>query len=63
MIEYLNGKTYDKEYMRRFMLEKNYRLYNGTKRNKWPDLNYFFIKKGSKYDVIHPWKKGCHPQD
>lgn len=53
MIEYAHGK-FSKEYMRDYMLKQNYRMYNGTKKRYWPDYNFLFIKKGSKYDEVHP---------
>jgi len=38
------------------MFKQDYRLYNGTKQRYWAGYNLLFIKKGSRYDELHPWQ-------
>ncbi|XP_065349932.1 uncharacterized protein LOC135945913 [Cloeon dipterum] len=52
--EFSHGVKFTKEDMKKFMLEKDFRLYEGSKQNYWPKENFMFIKKGCKYDTKHP---------
>ncbi|XP_065350198.1 uncharacterized protein LOC135946083 [Cloeon dipterum] len=52
--EFSHGVKFTKEHMKSFMLDQGYRLYEGTNQRKWQKENYMFIKKGCKYDRIHP---------